>query len=561
MAEKLLDGTLWTELIAYGTGNLEIHSEEINNLNVFPIPDGDTGSNMLLTMTGGKNAETLEVKNLSSAAIAISKGMLLSARGNSGVILSQFFDGISAGFSNLETADILQLGNAFKEGVKHAYNAVMQPVEGTILTVVKDATEYACSMNAETILEFIENFIEEAKLSLERTPNLLPVLKKAGVVDSGGAGLIYIMEGMKQFLRGEKMNTSNPHSPSNLKFFSPAPKQLDLDKFTSDSVLEFGYCTELLLRLQNAKTNVEAFSVETIKNYLETIGDSIVAFKTGSIIKVHVHTKTPDKVLAFCQQYGEFLTIKIENMSLQHNNLDNEAKDDSFVIPKVKKEEELKDYGLVAVAAGEGIKQMFLDNGADYIVDGGQSMNPSAEDFINAFNEVNAKTIFVFPNNSNVILAAKQAAKMYDKADIKVLESHSIGEGYAALTMMDTSSNDTDQIIEDFKMAMEGISTYYISHCVRDAEMDGINLRAGDYIGFLDKKILVSSTERKKTAMQTIEAMDFTDHEICLFIRGVDSTSYEAQELEKYLKLKHPGVEIYSVEGGQDIYSYILIVE
>ena len=560
MADKFLDGILWAALIANGTANLGIHAEEINNLNVFPIPDGDTGSNMLLTMTGGKNADTAEIKNLSTAATLISKGMLLSARGNSGVILSQFFDGISAGFDGLETADVTQIGNAFKEGVKHAYNAVMQPVEGTILTVVKDATEYACSMNADTILEFVENFIVEAKLSLERTPNLLPVLKKAGVVDSGGAGLIYIMEGMMQLLRGEKTHFQDVHS-SSAAGSTPSIKQLDLDKFTSDSVLEFGYCTELLLRLQNAKTNVEAFSVETIKNYLETIGDSIVAFKTGSIIKIHVHTKTPDKVLAFCQQYGEFLTIKIENMSLQHNNLDENKKDEGFKIPTVKVEEETKDYGVVAVASGKGIKQMFLNNGADVIVDGGQSMNPSAENFIDAFNEVNAKTIFVFPNNSNVILAAKQAAKMYDKAEVHVLESRSIGEGYAALTMMDTSSADTNQIIEDLKMAMEGVSTYYISHCVRDAEMDGVTLRAGDYIGFLEKKILVASTERKKTTMQTIEAMDFTDHEVCLFIRGADSTSYEAEELKKYLELKHPGVEIYTVDGGQDIYSYILIVE
>lgn len=559
MAEKILDGLLYAQLIANGTANLGIHAEEINNLNVFPIPDGDTGSNMLLTMTGGKNAKTEEIKNLSAAATLISKGMLLSARGNSGVILSQFFDGISAGFDGLEKADVSQVGTAFKEGVKHAYNAVMQPVEGTILTVVKDATEYACSLDAQSLLEFVENFITEAKLSLERTPNLLPVLKKAGVVDSGGAGLIYIMEGMMQLLRGEKTHFESVHSAQGTK--TSEPKQLDLDKFTSDSVLEFGYCTELLLRLQNAKTDVEAFSVETIKKFLETIGDSIVAFKTGSIIKIHVHTKTPDKVLAFCQQYGEFLTIKIENMSLQHNNLDNEPKDDGFKIPTVQKQEETKDYGIVAVASGKGIKQMFLDHGADRIVDGGQSMNPSAENFIDAFEQVNARTIFVFPNNSNVILAAKQAASMYTKSKVEVIESHSIGEGYAALTMLDTSSSDTKQIVEDLNMAMEGVSTYYVSHCVRDAEMDGITLHIGDYIGFEDKKIIVASTERKKTAMQTIEAMDFTDHEVCLFIRGADSTSYEAEELQKYLELKHPGVEIYPVDGGQDIYSYILIVE
>ena len=555
MQEKKLDGSLYSKLIKRGTINLNIHAEEINNLNVFPIPDGDTGSNMLLTMTGGKNAIDKSEKNLSAAANKISNGMLLSARGNSGVILSQFFDGISAGFLDLEEADISQIAQAFKQGVKHAYSAVMTPVEGTILTVVKDATEYACNKKAETILDFIENFITEAKLSLERTPNLLPVLKKAGVVDSGGAGLIYIMEGMRQYLKGESVVEQDTPSSS-----TDSQSPINLDAFTSDDVLEFGYCTELLLRLQNKKCDVENFSVDTIKTYLDSIGNSVVAFKTGSIIKLHVHTMTPDKVLAFCQQYGEFLTVKIENMSLQHNSINGQEEEFKIAQPKPKNQEK-KEYGIVAVAAGEGIKQMFTDHGADVIVDGGQSMNPSAQNFITAFNKVNAKTIFVFPNNSNVILAAQQAAKMYDGAQIIVIESKTIGEGYAALTMLDTTSNDTNQIIEDIKLSMSGVTTYYVSHCVRDAEMDGIVLHNGDYIGFQEKKIMVATPERKRTALQTVEGIDFTDHEVCILIRGEDSTDYEKEEVKKYLLLKHPGIEVYEVNGGQDIYSYIFIVE
>ncbi|MBR5646838.1 MAG: DAK2 domain-containing protein [Treponema sp.] len=555
MQEKILDGSLYSKLIKRGTVNLNIHAEEINNLNVFPIPDGDTGSNMLLTMTGGKNAIDKNEKNLSAAANKISNGMLLSARGNSGVILSQFFDGISAGFLDLEQADIPQIAQAFRQGVKHAYAAVMTPVEGTILTVVKDATEYACNEKAETILDFIENFITEAKLSLERTPNLLPVLKKAGVVDSGGAGLIYIMEGMRQYLKGESAQEQE-NTPSAADAHSP----INLDAFTSDDVLEFGYCTELLIRLQNKKCDVENFQVDTIKNYLDSIGNSVVAFKTGSIIKLHVHTMTPDKVLAFCQQYGEFLTVKIENMSLQHNSINVHEEDLKIAQPKPK-DQEKKDYGIVAVASGEGIKQMFMDHGADVIVDGGQSMNPSAQNFITAFNKVNAKTIFVFPNNSNVILAAQQAAKMYDGAQIIVIESKTIGEGYAALTMLDTTSNDTNQIVEDIKLSMSGVTTYYVSHCVRDAEMDGIVLHNGDYIGFQEKKIMVATPERKRTALQTVEGIDFTDHEVCILIRGEDSTDYEKEEVKKYLLLKHPGIEVYEVNGGQDIYSYIFIVE
>lgn len=559
MPVNTIDGELYSQLITAGAANLSIHEEEVNNLNVFPIPDGDTGSNMLLTMNGGKNA-IIQEANISKAAQVIASGMLLGARGNSGVILSQFFDGISSGFADLTTADVAQFGIACREGVKHAYEAVMTPVEGTILTVVKDATEYACSIKADSILDFIENFIAEAKLSLERTPNLLPVLKKAGVVDSGGAGLIYIMEGMKQFLKGETISTANKEDLSKSQHggnFGSQAKGIDLNKFTSDSILEFGYCTELLLRLQNAKCDVENFSVETIKEYLGTIGDSIVAFKTGSIIKIHVHTKTPGKVFDFCQQYGEFLTVKVENMSLQHNNLD----EDEFAKPKKDNTKDAKKYGVVAVASGSGIQQMFREHGADVVINGGQSMNPSAEDFIKAFKEANAETIFVFPNNGNVILAAKQAAKLFQEAQIEVIETKTIGQGYAGLTMLDTTSNDTQQILDDINMGIEGVDTYMISHCVRDAEMDGKQLHAGDYIGFLDKKILVASSDRKKTAFQTVEGIDFTDHEVCILIRGIDSTSYEEEEVRNYLMLKHPGIEVYEVEGGQDIYSYIFIVE
>ena len=559
MPVNTIDGELYSQLITAGAANLSIHEEEVNNLNVFPIPDGDTGSNMLLTMNGGKNA-IIQEANISKAAQVIASGMLLGARGNSGVILSQFFDGISSGFADLTTADVAQFGIACREGVKHAYEAVMTPVEGTILTVVKDATEYACSIKADSILDFIENFIAEAKLSLERTPNLLPVLKKAGVVDSGGAGLIYIMEGMKQFLKGETISTANKEDLTKSQHggnFGSQAKGIDLNKFTSDSILEFGYCTELLLRLQNAKCDVENFSVETIKEYLGTIGDSIVAFKTGSIIKIHVHTKTPGKVFDFCQQYGEFLTVKVENMSLQHNNLD----EDEFAKPKKDNTKDAKKYGVVAVASGSGIQQMFREHGADVVINGGQSMNPSAEDFIKAFKEANAETIFVFPNNGNVILAAKQAAKLFQEAQIEVIETKTIGQGYAGLTMLDTTSNDTQQILDDINMGIEGVDTYMISHCVRDAEMDGKQLHAGDYIGFLDKKILVASSDRKKTAFQTVEGIDFTDHEVCILIRGIDSTSYEEEEVRNYLMLKHPGIEVYEVEGGQDIYSYIFIVE
>lgn len=554
---QTLDAKTYALLIKKAAYNLSIHAEEINNLNVFPIPDGDTGDNMLLTMNGGVGAipESIEGYDLSKLSAEISSGMLLGARGNSGVILSQFFFGISEGFKGLKEADIQEVCTAFKSGVKHAYEAVMTPVEGTILTVAKDSTEYAVSTPANDLLEFIENFIREAKLSLNRTPDLLPVLKKAGVVDSGGAGLIYIMKGMRQVLRGDE-NIENPDLPEHT---TPAAQKskINLDAFDENSVLEFGYCTELMLRLQNAKCDPQSFSVETIKSFLDTIGNSVVAFKTGTIIKIHVHTMTPDKVLAFCQQFGEFLTVKIENMSLQHNsnNMDEDTPD------KTEEVQEHKKYGIVAVASGDGIKASFKEYGADYIVEGGQSMNPSAQDFITAFNKVNADTIFVLPNNGNVILAAKQAASMYKNSDIRVIETHSIGDGYAVLTMYDPEAGSTEEIVENLNMAMEGVSTYYISHCVRDAEMDGIQLHSGDYIGFLDKAILTTASLRDTCTKQLIDKIDFTDHEICLCIRGKDAPNYEFEEMCKYLKSKHPNVELYPIEGGQDIYSYIFIIE
>ncbi|MCQ2592993.1 MAG: DAK2 domain-containing protein [Treponema sp.] len=563
MSSEKLDGILFTQMILMGASKLNAHAQEINNLNVFPIPDGDTGDNMLLTMMGGTKTVKAEEPNLGVAAQKISSGMLLGARGNSGVILSQFFDGIAKGFEGLEAADVLQVGKAFQNGVKHAYEAVVTPTEGTILTVAKDATNFACESNAETVLEFIENFIKEAKLSLDRTPSLLPVLKKAGVVDSGGAGLVYIMEGLKEGVLGNTEDVNNFMAEKLHETSSLAGNQkpdLDLSKFTEDSVLEFGYCTELLLRLQNSKCNPKDFNVDVIKEFLNPIGNSIVVFKTESIVKLHVHTMTPDKVLAFCQQFGEFLTIKIENMSLQHNNLgeDSDLKDVEAPLPPPK---ERKPFSVVAVAAGEGIQQMFLDNGADYIVNGGQSMNPSSEDFIQAFDTVNADTIFVLPNNGNVILSAKQAAGMYKKSEVRVIESKSIGDGYAALTMMDTTTGKPDDIEESMNFAMDGVSTYQISLCVRDAEMDGVKLHNGDYIGFCGKEILASSTERKDVALKTVDKMDFTDHEVCILIRGADSSSAERDEIKKYIEEKHPGTEIYTINGKQDIYSYILIVE
>ncbi len=543
---RTLDGILFARMINSGAANLKAHAKEINDLNVFPIPDGDTGDNMLMTMMGGVHHDTSSCESLCEMADRISSGMLLSARGNSGVILSQFFEGIKNGFTGLQTADTKEIGEAFRQGVKQAYSSVMTPTEGTILTVVREATEYACEQNTETPEKFLNVFIDEAKRSLARTPELLPVLKKAGVVDSGAAGLIYIVDGMMRAVIGEDI--------ADFSEVSEKTQELDLDAFNEDSVLEFGYCTELLVRLQNAKIDIANFDVKVITDFLQTIGDSIVTVRNGSIVKLHVHTMTPQKVLAFCQQYGEFLKVKIENMSLQHNNTVTEEKE---TYPS----KERKKYGVVAVACGEGLKETFRERGADVIVDGGQSMNPSAEDFITAFDEVNADVIFVFPNNGNIILTAEQAAHLYDKSDVRVIESTTIGAGYASLAMLDTSSGDTDAIVEDLRMAMDGVITAEISHCVRDATIDGKEIHTGDYIGFVGKEMLSVNESRLVTVCESIDALNFSKYDFCILICGKDATDEEAEKIEAYVNSHYRGKEIYIINGGQDVYDYIMIVE
>ena len=543
---KTLDGILFARMINSGAANLKAHAQEINDLNVFPIPDGDTGDNMLMTMMGGVRHDDTTSQGLNEMANRVSSGMLLSARGNSGVILSQFFEGIKNGFEGLQTADTKEIGEAFRQGVKQAYNSVMTPTEGTILTVVREATEYACEQNAESPEEFLNAFIEEAKRSLARTPELLPVLKKAGVVDSGAAGLIYIVDGMMRAVVGEDIEDFSD--------VAERAQELDLDAFNEDSILEFGYCTELLVRLQNIKTDISKFDVKVITDYLQTIGDSIVTVRNGSIVKIHVHTMTPQKVLEFCQQYGEFLKVKIENMSLQHNNTVTEEKDSA---PK----KERQKYGVVAVASGEGLKQTFIDHGVDVIVDGGQSMNPSAEDFISAFDEVNADVIFVFPNNGNIVLTAQQAANLYEGSDVRVIESTTIGAGYAALTMLDTNSGDTDAIAEELRMAMEGVITAEISHCVREASIDGMELHTGEYIGFVGKNLLAADDDRLAAVCKTVEMIGFEKYDVCIVICGKEATAEEAEQIEKYIASNYKGKEVYIIDGGQDVYDYIMIVE
>lgn len=551
MNTMTMNGPLFARMVRNGAANLNKSKEIVNDLNVFPIPDGDTGDNMYMTIDSGSVAvKDLTELSLEETSSKVAKGMLLGARGNSGVILSRIFSGIAKGFLGNGEADVGAVANAFACGVSEAYGAVSVPVEGTILTVYRDAVEYANARITQesTLEEYFEDLIRELRASLDRTPELLAVLKEAGVVDSGGAGFVYIAEGMKIALEGIELEILDKGSAS-----SNVP--LDTSAFTEDSVLEFGYCTEFLLRLQACKTDVASFDEKTLIDYLNEVGESVVAFKEGSIVKVHVHTMRPGEVLNHCQKFGEFLTVKMENMMLQHHAT---TVQNAF---EVKPRKPHKKFGIVTVASGKGIKETFTSLGADVVIDGGQSMNPSAESFIEAFEDIDADTIFVFPNNSNIILTAKQAAALYGGADVRVVSNKTVGEGYAALSMLDTSSGDVDVILAEIDEVISQVVTGTVSKASRDTERDGVCIHCGDYIGFVGDTVLVDSPKAEQAAISLARELHAEKYDVILLICGAEADAKEADKLFEELKKTYKRTEFIMIDGGQPIFDYLMILE
>ena len=555
MATKQLTGQLFAGMILGGAENLKTNADIVNDLNVFPIPDGDTGDNMSRTIIGGAERLGADVPGeLSRTARNCAEGMLLSARGNSGVILSQFFEGLAKGLENKSAVDARGLADAFKSGVSQAYSAVVKPAEGTVLTVMREATEYAAGkIDGDSTLEsFFEAFTEEMYESLDRTPEKLPVLREAGVIDSGGAGFAYIIEGMSRVLRGE---TAAVPSSSGM----PAPEKTQAaDSFGPDSRMDFGYCTEVLLQLRSDRDGAESLSAEAVSEFLSGIGDSVVAFRTGTRVKLHVHTFEPDKVLAYCRRYGEFVSVKIENMSIQHSE---STVVNRFVRQTPAKRKERSEFGVVAVAQGDGIKNLFEGFGADYIVDGQQTMNPSAEDFIRAFDAVNADKIIVFPNNSNIVLTAKQAGELYPGSEVYVVPSTTIAEGYAALTLLDLTSGDISVILEELRAAVESVVTGTVTWAVRDSVTNGIKVKKGDWLGFAGHELCSAEPTKSGAACALLGKIDMTDKDVIIAICGKDVTEEDRAPLREYIKANFAGTEFYEVDGGQDIYSFILAVE
>ncbi len=563
METKTLNGSLFAHMVEGGAARLNSNRVIVNELNVFPIPDGDTGDNMFMTIDSGFNAVAGSAGDeLGETSRLIAHGMLLGARGNSGVILSRIFAGISAGFEGVRSADVRTFAKAMEKGVAESYSAVQTPVEGTILTVYSDAVRYANSrVGDETDFEaYFEDFLDELRASLDRTPQLLDVLREAGVVDSGGAGFVYIAEGMQDALCGTAESISDDR---------PLQKTgADLSSFTEDSELEFGYCTEFLLRLQTSKVGPLAdFDEKPLIDWLIENGDSVVAFRDGSIVKVHVHTMTPEEILSHCHRYGEFLTLKVENMMLQHNettvrnNYVSGAKKKEARAEGIRPARPKKKFGIVAVAAGDGIRETFLNLGADAVVDGGQSMNPSAESFLDAFSEINSDNILVFPNNSNIILTARQAAALYDNANVRVIPSKSIGECYAALSMLDTSSGDIDEIEASSVEIMESIKTGTVSKASRTTERDGVSVREGDYIGFSEGVIYSDSEDVCEAALKLADALDADEFGILMLICGRDSLLEVSEKLRDALQNAHRMTEVILLDGGQPVYEYIMILE
>ena len=543
MSNFNVDGKVFKSMLLSGAGSLQNNIDVVNDLNVFPVPDGDTGTNMLKTLQGGIQAlANCNGDTVSEVIGAYARGAVMGARGNSGVILSQIIKGIQKGLDGLSVLTPKDLVNAYQKGVEYAYSAVEKPVEGTLLTVFREATEYAAQNvnESSTVEDFYTLHIKQAQKSLQQTKEILPVLKQANVVDSGGAGYVYIVEGMYKALTGEELSVS-------LDGEIAATESVDFSLFTKDSEMVYGYCTEFILRLQTKKVDVQNFDVSVIKEFLKTIGDSIVIYKEEDAVKVHVHTLIPGLVLNECQKYGEFLTLKIENMTVQHSGVE-------------EKKAPRKNLAVVAVANGNGITELFKELGADYVIDGGQTSNPSAGDFIKAFDLVNADNIIVLPNNSNVFLASKQAQDMYDGSNVYVVPTKTLEQGYVALSVINTTMDDIDDQISDVEAAIKDVSSIEVTYAVRNATIDDLTVQKGEFMAICDGHLTAVNKNAVDTAIDALKNVD-DDKEIVTVFYGADLNEDERQRFEELFEETFPDFSLTVYDGGQAVYSLLISVE
>ena len=545
-----LDGQLLKEMIKYAYNSLLINKNIINDLNVFPIPDGDTGENMCLTLEGGLSAiKDKDTNNLSEMARFCSDGMTNSARGNSGVILSQLFFGFAEGLRDLSTVGIWDILSAIENGVKFGYLAVDKPTEGTMLTVVREVAEELSKLDLHNIEidDFMKRLLDIAKKSVDSTPEKLNKLKENGVVDAGGAGIYYIIEGCYKYLCGIELDENLTNQTQNIK--------INYNKFNENSVLEFGYCSEVMLQLTRAKTDIDKFNLQLFKQFLNTIGESIVVFQNGYIIKVHIHTFEPYKLLEFCARFGEFLTVKIENMMLQHN----EAHIQNNFAPRILEKKERRKYGVVAVANGSGVIKAFRDFGADIVINGGKFNSPSSKDFANAFDEINCDVIFVLVNNCNAFLPAKQIAKNYKLSKIYVIETKNIGEGYAVLSMLDFSSNNEEKIVEKMYEEIRSANIGAITIATRATNSNNISINKNDYIGLINDKIVTSTHIKIRAIYDLLDKMSLNSKDYVVLIYGESFTEKEKRLMKEYITSKRNDLEVYEIDGNQGVYDVYVI--
>ncbi len=540
-------------MVHLGAQNLINNAEQIDALNVFPVPDGDTGTNMKLSIESGvQEINSIQTNHLGEIALAFAKGLLMGARGNSGVILSQIFRGFAKGLEQEQTASTVLFAQAFESGVVAAYKAVMKPVEGTILTVAKDAANKAIEVAAETddLIELMTAILEEAKASLKRTPDLLPVLKEVGVVDSGGQGLVMIYEGFLAGLKGEQLPEQTTELIQMNELVDVAHHKI-AQNFMNTADIEYGYCTEFMVQFEADKLKQAPFDETAFRDELGTHGDSLVVVSDEDVAKVHIHTEYPGNAMTLGQRFGSLINIKVENMREQHIALVG-AKE---VVEPLEKAA----YAIIAVAAGSGIHTLFKSLGATVIIEGGQTMNPSTLDITNAITQANAENIIILPNNKNIIMAAMQAAEIAN-GNVVVVQTKTIPQGISALFAFQ-SDVDLSNNLEVMSQASRHVKTGQVTYAVRDTKLDGIMLEKGHFIGINEGKIEVTDIDPTETAKLLLEKMIDNDAEIITVLYGADIDAQTANEFVAYIEERYAEIEVEAHFGNQPIYSYIIAVE
>ncbi|UOQ47914.1 DAK2 domain-containing protein [Gracilibacillus caseinilyticus] len=553
VTHKNIDAALFANMVITGATHLSNNADKIDALNVFPVPDGDTGTNMNLSITSGATeVKKANKDSVSEVANAFAKGLLMGARGNSGVILSQIFRGFAKGLEGKEELDIDSFVTALDSGVNTAYKAVMKPVEGTILTVAKDTAHDAkeIAKQEKDIEIFLEKVVQAAKKSLKRTPDLLPVLKEVGVVDSGGQGLVVIYEGFLAGLKGEEVPQSQDETMDLDDLVNAEHHKLAQDYMSTDDI-EFGYCTEFMVRFEEDKLKEQPYDEAKFREELSEHGDSLLVVSDDEIVKVHIHAEYPGDVFNLGQRFGSFISLKVENMREQHSKI---------VEPQQEKPKVKQPFGVVTVAMGTGLADLLKSLGATVVIQGGQTMNPSTQDIANAITEANAENVIVLPNNKNIVMAAEQAAELAE-VNVAVVPTKTIPQGMAAMLSYNPENSLTDNK-EAMAEASKHVKTGQITYAVRDTQIDGMTIENGHYMGLADGKIKVTNADQLTVIKSLLtDLIDPDEDEIVTVIRGQESSEEEAQAIIAFIEAEFEDVEIEVHQGDQPIYSYIFSVE